>query len=94
MFVHWAAAEFDWPGHTEADLFAVNKVLNEPDFAPLMVLHDLSMAARWSDRVVLLADGRVEVEGTPEEAFSSQDLRVSQFVHGEAGERMQELAIA
>jgi hypothetical protein len=41
IFVHWAAAEFDWPGHTEADLFAVNKVLNEPDFAPLMVLHDL-----------------------------------------------------
>ena len=35
IFVHWAAAEFDWPGHTEADLFAVNKVLNEPDFAPL-----------------------------------------------------------
>ena len=46
VFVHWAAAEFDWPGHTEADLFAVNKVLNEPDFAPLMVLHDLMIAMK------------------------------------------------
>lgn len=46
VFVHWAAAEFDWPGHTEADLFAVNKVLNEHDFAPLMVLHDLMIATK------------------------------------------------
>ena len=40
-FVHWAAAEFDWPGHTEADLFAVNKVLNEHDFMPLGDIHFL-----------------------------------------------------
>lgn len=46
VFVHWAAAEFDWPGHTEADLFAVNKVLNEPDFMPLMMLHDLMIAMK------------------------------------------------
>ena len=31
VFVHWAAAEFDWPEYSEADLFAVNKVLNEMD---------------------------------------------------------------
>lgn len=41
VFVHWAAAEFDWPDYTEADLFSVNKVLNEQDFLPLMLLHDL-----------------------------------------------------
>ncbi|SFC00625.1 hypothetical protein [Tropicimonas isoalkanivorans] len=46
VFVHWAAAEFEWPGHTEAELFAVNKVLNEPDFAPLTVLHDLMIAMK------------------------------------------------
>jgi len=40
-FVHWAAAEFDWPGHSEADLFAVNKVLNEQDFMPLGDIHFL-----------------------------------------------------
>ena len=40
-FVHWAAREFDWPGHTEADLFAVNKVLNEQDFMPLVDIHFL-----------------------------------------------------
>ena len=46
VFVHWAAAEFDWPGYTEADLFAVNKVLNEIDFGPLMDLHDLMIALK------------------------------------------------
>jgi hypothetical protein len=40
-FVHWAAREFAWPGMTEEVLFAVNKVLNEYDFPPLAVLHDL-----------------------------------------------------
>lgn len=40
-FVHWAAAEFNWPGHSEADLFAVNKVLNEHDFMPLGDIHFL-----------------------------------------------------
>lgn len=45
-FVHWAAAEFDWPGFTEAELFAVNKVLNEIDFPPLMDLHDVMIALK------------------------------------------------
>ena len=45
-FVHWAAREFDWPGYTEADLFAINKVLNEIDFRPLMDLHDLMIALK------------------------------------------------
>lgn len=46
VFVHWAAAAFDWPGHTEADLLAVNKVLKEQDFASLMLLHDMMIAMK------------------------------------------------
>lgn len=38
-FVHWAAAEFAWPGWEEDKLFSVNKVLNEYDFPPLEALH-------------------------------------------------------
>lgn len=45
-FVHWAAAQFEWPGYSEADLFAVNKVLNEIDFGPLMDLHDVMIALK------------------------------------------------
>ena len=46
VFVHWAAREFDWPGYSEDDLFAINKVLNEIDFGPLMDLHDVMIALK------------------------------------------------
>ena len=35
-FVHWAADQFDWPGYTAAELFEINKVLNEHDMQPLL----------------------------------------------------------
>jgi hypothetical protein len=46
VFLHWAAAEFEWPNYSEADLFRVNKVLNEIDFPPLMYVHDLLVDLR------------------------------------------------
>ena len=46
VFVQWAAAELDWPGYSADDLYAVNKVLNEIDFHPLMELHDLLIALK------------------------------------------------
>jgi len=39
VFVNWAAEAFVWPHWTIADLYRVNKVLNEYDFGPLEVLH-------------------------------------------------------
>lgn len=41
VFVNWAAEAFAWPYWTVADLYRVNKVLNEYDFGPLEVLHNL-----------------------------------------------------
>jgi hypothetical protein len=46
VFVNWAAAQFNWPGYSENDLFAINKVLNEIDFPPLMDIHDLMMTLK------------------------------------------------
>ena len=40
----------------------------------IMVLHDLDIAARWSDRIVLLAEGKVAVEGSPGEALTAERL--------------------
>eukprot|EP01037_Dinobryon_pediforme_P014876 gene14876-15013_t len=45
-FVHWAAAEFDWPGQSQEDLFQVNKVLNEMDFQPVVYIHALMAALK------------------------------------------------
>lgn len=46
IFVHWAASAFAWPGYTAEELFQLNKVLNEIDFAPLMFLHDMMLALK------------------------------------------------
>lgn len=45
-FVEWAAEVFAWPGFTAGELYAVNKVLNEADFPPLAVLHELLVSAK------------------------------------------------
>lgn len=45
-FVTWAAEDFLWPGHEPEELYAVNKVLNEPDFMPLAIMHELMIGTR------------------------------------------------
>ena len=45
-FVAWAAEAFAWPHYTAAELYDINKVLNEQDFIPLVVLHDLLIATK------------------------------------------------
>lgn len=68
----------------------------------IVVTHDMSTVKKVADRVVMLhpaprlepGESQVIFEGTAEEAFGSPDHRVSQFVRGEAGERLRELALA
>ncbi len=45
--------------------------------AALIVSHDLSLAARSCDRVVLLGRGGVVAEGLPESVLTSQNLRLA-----------------
>ncbi|MBM79201.1 MAG: ABC transporter ATP-binding protein [Planctomycetaceae bacterium] len=68
----------------------------------VVVTHEMTTVRKVSDRVVMLyplnrlkpGENQVIFEGTASEAFASQDTRVSQFVKGEARERMRELAVA
>ncbi|MEQ1938224.1 hypothetical protein ABMA46_08215 [Mesorhizobium sp. CN5-321] len=45
-FVTWAAEDFQWPGYETEELYALNKVLNEQDFIPLSIMHELMIGAR------------------------------------------------
>ena len=47
----------------------------EQGAAVLVILHDLNLAARYCDRLLLLADGRVRVSGTPEQVLRAEPLR-------------------
>lgn len=65
----------------------------------VVVTHDMHTVRRVADRVVMLyplsrvapQQPQVIFEGTPEEAFECRDPRVSNFVRGEAGDRLKEM---
>ena len=40
----------------------------------LVVLHDLNLAARYADRVLLLKEGRTVAEGTPGEVLQEETI--------------------
>jgi len=45
-FTHWAAEHYDWPEYELSKLLRINKVLNEEDVPPVMVIHDLMVLAK------------------------------------------------
>lgn len=52
----------------------VRELAAETGMIIVMVLHDLSIAARWSDRVVVLKKGTVIADGLPAEAITADVL--------------------
>lgn len=40
--------------------------------AVVVVLHDLELAAAWSDRLVMISDGRIRAEGPPEQVLTPE----------------------
>jgi phospholipid/cholesterol/gamma-HCH transport system ATP-binding protein len=80
----------------------IKKTRDRRPVTSIVVTHEMSTVRKVADRVVMFYplsrlkpdEPQIVFEGTPDEAFTSTDPRVSQFVYGEAGERMQELAVA
>ncbi|OJF98210.1 hypothetical protein AX761_12725 [Rhizobium sp. 58] len=60
--VEWAAHEFQCPGFEREILYSVNKVLNEPDFSPISILHwaleDLRVIRHCKGRALLTKRSR------------------------------------
>jgi iron complex transport system ATP-binding protein len=46
-----------------------------PDVVTVGVVHDLNLAARFADQIVLLSDGRVVATGTPAEVLTAERIR-------------------
>jgi phospholipid/cholesterol/gamma-HCH transport system ATP-binding protein len=65
----------------------------------IVVTHDMRTAQKVADRVVMLFplprlegdEPQIIYDGPPEKIEQARDLRVSQFVRGEAGERLMEM---
>ena len=66
----------------------------------IVVTHDMHTTMKVADRVVMLyplsrlqpADSQILFDGPPTKLERSSDKRVTQFVRGEAGERLMEMA--
>ncbi len=50
----------------------------------IVVSHDLAETFAIADQVIILANGKVAAQGTPQEVMASTDPLVDQFVHGRA----------
>ena len=65
----------------------------------ILVTHDMKSAKKVADRIVMLYpvarlrpdESQIVYEGPADEIDSSPDSRVTQFLHGEAGERLMEM---
>jgi iron complex transport system ATP-binding protein len=53
----------------EMELFELVRGLVDDGLAGLVITHQLNLAARFADRIVLLADGRVVADGPPDAVF-------------------------
>ena len=60
------------------------KLKRELHVTSIVVTHDMHSAFKIADRIVMLHEGRLRFDGTPDEIRQSQDAIVRAFVEGEA----------
>lgn len=48
------------------------RLLRDAGACVVIVLHDLNLAAAYSDRVIMMADGEIVADGSPEQVFTAE----------------------
>ena len=62
------------------EILKVIKALAAEHITMVIVTHEMSFARDISDRIIFMDDGLIAVEGTPEEVFSSDHVRMKEFL--------------
>jgi phospholipid/cholesterol/gamma-HCH transport system ATP-binding protein len=62
------------------------KLQSKLNVTSITVTHDMQSAFKIADRIVMLADGKIVFDGTPDDIRNSKDEVVKRFVVGEAGD--------
>ena len=68
------AAHLD-PGHRYTVHVLLRRLAREQQRAVLCVSHDLNLAAEFSDRLLMMSEGRVVATGTPEDVLTAENLQ-------------------
>ena len=62
------------------EILKVIKDLAAEHITMVIVTHEMSFARDISDRIIFMDDGLIAVKGTPEEVFSSDHVRMKEFL--------------
>lgn len=62
------------------EVLKVIKSLADLDITMVIVTHEMNFARDISDRIIFMDQGVIAVEGTPQEVFSSENLRMKEFL--------------
>ena len=61
-------------GHQVMMLDMLKKFNKENDLTTVIVLHDLNLASEYCDSLIMLDDGKIFAQGTPEEVLTYQNI--------------------
>ena len=61
----------------------VRKLIQEKRISAIMAMHDLNLASRFSDRMVMLKNGQVFVVGVPGLVLSPENIRMAYGVEAQ-----------
>lgn len=55
----------------------IKKIVSNPESpkSALVAIHDINMAARFADRILLMSDGGIVAEGTPRQVLTPQNIQ-------------------
>ncbi|MBQ2776692.1 MAG: ABC transporter ATP-binding protein, partial [Peptococcaceae bacterium] len=56
------------------DIMELIRSLNEAGKTIIMVLHDLNLALEYSDHIILMDNGMIQTEGTPQQVIQSGEI--------------------
>jgi phospholipid/cholesterol/gamma-HCH transport system ATP-binding protein len=60
----------------------IAKIHKQENVTSIMVTHELRTVFEVSERVIMIHDGKIKFDGTPEEIKESDDKVVKQFISG------------
>ena len=79
--------------HHQLDVMQTLRAAADKGALVIVVTHDLGLAARFSDAILVLSEGRLVAQGAPEEALSEQVMRAVFRVSAYRAEYRREMVI-
>jgi iron complex transport system ATP-binding protein len=61
--------------HQTAILDLIRNLCQENKLAVMITLHDLNLATQYCDRLIMLKDGRLFAQGTPQQVVTAENIR-------------------